>query len=307
MTTGATHIEVLDFIAGCETVASLIEGSRADIVLFPLRGAGPIRWCVEDFIDDRPSGKKPIFVDLPIGTHITINEREPHDAGIRPSEKRAVIKDVLDDLERNGKYIPGESRLMMVDEVQKGGTISRAALEVSRAMRERGDETRLSITAVQDIRRGFVGMEKTDNFRKMVANENPRFRTSLVPLALFTVDRASMLDQIWKLPSGRVTAADDLEVQPNEPARRMFKALIAVYKNPKAALQELEALRRSEIAQNLGQTIVQQEVLEAITDPRLTRDRASETHVVNWWYNFAKIAQKSGFGTDFNGHSKQRK
>ena len=291
MTGGASYLEALDFVAGCEMIAQAITKERAGVVFFPQRGAGPMEWTIEALAKTAPVPQEtPLFVDLPIGTHITINDEHPGQAGITPSEKAAVVQDTFQELVDSGCYIPGETRLMLVDEVQKGGTISRAALEISKAMRAYGDDAKLSVVAVQDNRNDLVGMEKTEGFRIMASNASKYCRTSVVNMALFMVDRTVLLDQIWKLSGGKVSSQDDFEMQPNDDARRMFRTLVEVYRRPKEALEELEGVRREVLAEDIGDTVLQSALVEAMTDPRHVRERVSNLHLVEWWRNFARLA-----------------
>lgn len=289
MTVDTTYYEALDFMAGCEMVSQAITKERAGVVFFPQRGAGPMEWTITELVQSA-QGETPLFVDLPIGTHVTINEERPRYGGITPTEKATVVGETFDDLIELGAYVPGETRLMLIDEVQKGGTISRAALEISRAMRARGDNAKLSVVAVQDNRNDLVGMQKTREFQIMATNASKYCRTNVVHMALFMVDRPMLLDQIWKLNRGKIRSLDDLEMQPNTAAREMFATLVGVYRNPEAALKELDAVKQEVLAQDLGGTLLQGLLVEAMTDPRSIRDRVGDLHLITWWQNFAKLA-----------------
>jgi hypothetical protein len=291
MTTGASHLEVLDFVAGCEVIRWTIQKERADIVFFPQRGAGPIQWTVEALMANDPV-EAPLFVELPIGTHIPINTNEEHPkpGGLKPGEKNNVVAEVIDELEETGFYVPGRTKLMLVDEVQKGGTISQAAMSINAAMRQKGrdDMRQLSVVAVQDMRSSDTELRKTDKYKRLISNENKRFRATVVPLALFTVDRTDLLDEIWRLTTDRVTSQDDLESQPNLASRALFRKLVEVYQKPEQAMAEIDEMRRQELASDIGATLLEEMLADFLTDPRTTRDRPSDKHVFEWWANYVK-------------------
>lgn len=291
LTTGATHLEALDFVAGCEVVRWTIQKERADIVFFPQRGAGPIEWTVKALMEHEPIADTPLFVDLPIGTNTPVNtgEERPRTGGLTRGEKSNVVEDTISELEETGFYIPGRSKLMLVDEVQKGGTISAAAMSINKAMRARGDMRRLNVVAVQDIRND-ESLQKTESYRRLVSNENNRFRATVVPLALFTVDRVDLLDEIWRLSTGRVESQDDFEIQPNFASRALFETLVRVYQNPDRAMSEVDQMRHEHLAENITRTILQKYLADYVTDPSKTKDRPSDKHVFEWWANYVKAA-----------------
>lgn len=284
-----------DFVNSCSLFADIIDTRYPDIVFIPQRGAGPIQWVTEEFIS-QAGQRMPLFVDLPIGTHTITEGDSRRSSGISGLQKRQLVQEAVDSLAAQGKYVPGVSRLMLIDEVQKGGTITQAAQALSDAMervREREhisdrnkERDNLYVVAAQD-NRGNIQDERKESYKKLVMGR-PGFTTIPVPTTMFTVDRAEFLNEILKVTEGDIASLDDLTVKQNETARHLFKTLAHVFLAPKQALEELEDLRTHIIAQDLGSTVLQAEMLEALTNPYPVKrgKGATEEHTFSWWYNF---------------------
>lgn len=286
----------LDFVQGCKVFAEIIAKESPDIVFFPQRGAGPIEWTTKAFINEEKT-HTPRMVDLPLGTHIAINDETDtrHESGISGQSKIALIEEMFTRLEDEGAYVPGESRLMLIDEVQKGGTITQAAHAIAQAMRRRGDEEPLRVIAVQDSRANLIGDDRKQSYRRLAANEREGFITNVVPTTLFMVDRHYFLDAIWNTLPGDHGQLDGFIINENREARRMFRTLVDVFRNPEQALEELEALSRHDLAPDLGRTVLQNELMETITDPRNLRENRSANfqQLVTWWRSYARKVQQS--------------
>lgn len=298
LTREIAYPEATDFVGGCAVFAETIAKEHPDIIFFPQRGAGPIEWTTEVLIENA-GNRMPAFVDLPIGTHTTINADRPELSGISGSQKRALIEQTIDSLIEDGRYVPGKSRLMLIDEVQKGGTISQAAQAIRDAMTKHGDEGVLSVIAAQDSRHKLIGDDRTEAFKKLAGNERKGFKTTTVPTAMFMVDRPQFLDEIWKTNDAKAGSLDDFVINNNDAARRIFRTLAMVYLDPGKALDELEELHRHITAEDLGSTVLQAEVLEAMTDPVPVKGNkhATEKHLFNWWNNFARSLQNKRAGS----------
>ncbi len=300
LTREVPFVHAMDFVGACAVFAEVIEKENPGIVFFPQRGAGPIEWTTEVLME--ASGKRlPVFSDLPIGTHISINGDKPeHTSGIRPNQKKALIEQTFDDLLEAGLYVPGQSGVMLIDEVQKGGTISQASRLIRQTMYKHGDTGILTVVAAQDSRNKMLGDDRTEAYRKLVANERAGFKTTTVPTAMFMVDRHQFLDEILRTSDGKEVSLDDFIMRDNETARRAFRTLARVFVDPERALTELEELRKHELTRDLGTTVLQTEILEALTDPvPITNGKhATEEHLFGWWTQFARSVQNKRAGSN---------
>ncbi len=305
------HKTAYNFINSCALVADAIDKRHPNFVFIPLRGAGPIQWVVEEFIEG--AGKKmPEFVELPIGTHTSGDSRKP--SGIGGLQKRQLIQETIDRLasrpDENHRYKPGESRVVLIDEVQKGGTITQAAQALHDAIadvREKAgiktwnkDRDDIYILAAQDSR-SAVQKDRKSSYMKLLAGREG-FSTIPIPTIMFMVDRPEFLDEIVKVGEGPVTSLSDFEIKRNHVARHLFKTMAHVFLHPKQALEELEDLHIQKVAQDLSKTVLQAEMLEALTNPFPVKygRGATESHTFDWWLNFCKYAVKERNG---NGHA----
>lgn len=285
----------LDFVQGCKVFAEIIAKETPDIVLFPQRGAGPIEWTTAAFLDADHT-HIPTMVDLPLGTHVMINEGTgKREGGMSGRSKISLIEEVFTRMQEDGVYVPGESRVMLIDEVQKGGTITQAAHAVRNAMMARGDAESLRVIAVQDSRANLIGDDRKSSYRKLASNEQAGVITNVVPTALFMVDRHYFLDAIWNTLPHEHGQLDGYVIMPNNEARSMFQTLVDVYRDPEQALKEIDAIERQDIAPDLGSTVLQTELLETITDPRSLRPKrsANTSHLLTWWRSYARKALQS--------------
>lgn len=226
---------VADFARGCAVVAALVAKERPGLVLYPGRGAGPLHWTARALL----GGRHPQAVDLPIGSHRTgaaaagRHLNDPPLAGLSRPRKKQVVEDALAALRASGAYRPGVTGVLLVDEVQNGGTLVEAARIVRQAMDGHGDTSALRVVAAQDQRPGVLSRPRSPRFAELAANNMPGVVAAVVPLMLFTVDRHTLLDRI----------EPDLAVTPNEDARQVFAAVAATAQDPAAALADVAALR----------------------------------------------------------------
>lgn len=323
-----THEEVIGFLDGCGVLADLISEQEPDIVFVPLRGATPFVQTAKFIIEARSGSEDvrlPEFIDLPLGERQTIEERdEPFNGesfkirtfGPSKKVKDSVITNTIDNLQREGTYIPGRTRLMLVDEVQSGSTIETAARSITAALAIRGDLRQLSVVAMQDSRE--TKEEKTGSERsktltgKYIAmtsestqnqDDTVKIDATVIKLPAFTIDVHSFLDDILWLQDteGNPESYEKIE---NKPASKLLKVLVNIYDNPEKALSELIELRRLELSQTIGDTIVQEMVLDNLTDPVPTRGRnvIDVQNTTNWWIGLTRkmIIKKQGDSARIN-------
>jgi hypothetical protein len=183
---------------------------------------------------------------------------------------------------------------MLVDEVQKGGTITEAAKAIREAMDERGDTKKLSVAAFQDTRHGLDDGGRNSDYLDLAAGEQRGVEVYVQSASMFMVDRTAFLDEIWKAEGNEPrqgVSLEDFTIVKNDRARSLFRTLAEVSLYPQTAIDELEGLQRQALAQDLGSSVLQQEVLEAMTDPvpvRGSKKQANDTQMLSWWKNYAK-------------------
>lgn len=320
--------QVLGFLEGCEELAELITREEPDVVFVPLRGAVPMTLTASLIMQSAGAGeeggsKMPLFVELPVGDRQTIVERPTSHNGERYQivgkgvggslVKGKVIESVVDGLRDSGAYIPGETELMLVDEVQTGSTFTTATTALLESMAKNGDTKKLNVVAMQDNRPVDVNKNGTqqpkaltNGYKNIVASGSAlekeqdvdqregfkaKVDSTVIELPLFTVDFHALLDTVF-LFGDSAESHESYEKIQNEGAARIFKVLVDIYKNPEKAVQELEELRRGELASDLGRTVVQQEILESMTDPVPVKGVApyNTESATGWWLGFARKA-----------------
>lgn len=295
------HSEALDFVSACNVLAAIFAKEAPDVVFIPQRGASPMQWTTSALLGEYGK-RQPVYAELPLGTHTlgsALNTNPTRQSGLNNEEKQKVIHDCIQKLKNSGQYTPGKSKLMLVDEVQKGGTITQATRLIKDSMVTHNDDSILTVVAIQDSRNGLIGSNRTASYNRLASNQTQGVKTYVQPSALFMVDVRAFLDTILSTESepGMHSLADLVTVE-NINARRTFKALARVYANPELALQEIEMIASHDLARDLGTAILQTEMLEAMTDPVSIKPRsrqASDKQIIDWWKNFANsvLVQKT--------------
>lgn len=281
--------QALDFVSGCRMLMQTIAKEDPGIVLFPLRGAGPIEWTTEALMDEA-CRKKPAFIELPLGS-ISPNLAKPGiTQGLNGTQKRTLIKGAFDKLLAEGVYVPGETKLLLVDEVQKGGTITQATAQVLDILKEYGDPQKLTVVCMQDSRKGLIGSHRTETYKRLAGNEMNNVKAYVQPISLFMVDRAPLLDVLHLTTSSDEIKADSILTVRNEQARQFFQMLARVSEHPDRAVEELNATAKQVLAPSLGATLLQETIVDAMTDPiPVAKDKfATEAHIMGWWREYAK-------------------
>jgi hypothetical protein len=285
--------EVVDLAASSNIVAGIIEKEDPDIVFFPQRGAGPIQWMCEEMLEQR-GVKTPLSVDIPLGTHTDVRTRLQ--SGLTPEQKDVIIEDVLQRLQDEGVYQPGISKLMIIDEVQKGGTITQAAHRLKHSMQKREDDSSLSVVAIQDSRSQLIGMQRAHDFKRLAANEDEGYKTFVVPTALFTVDRSQFLDIIASDLDEQAYSESPLErlkTVENQESREIFRSFARAFHAPDSGQAEMDMVKRDSLIDDLGSAVLQFAIADALTDPRDVRKRGSTRRIVAWWDEYINSVQAS--------------
>lgn len=165
-----------DFMGCVRAVNEVINKEKPEIVFIPQRGAAPLRWAIEALRGSQaPSDLtvEPIFIDLPIGTYRDLPSKSVN--GPTKSLKAKIIRETLTELEGQGLYVPNETSIMLIDEVQNGGTISTAVNALQKAMKyDYSDSTTISVVAVQDSRGKLIGNVKAQSYKQIATNRRER-------------------------------------------------------------------------------------------------------------------------------------
>lgn len=286
--------EAYDMVKASALAVEIIEKEQPSVVFFPQRGAGPVRLVVEEMLDQL-GADKPEFVDLPIGTS---NHVDTHsESGLSKGQKRMVIKDSFEGLAESGVYEPGKSKMMILDEVQKGGTISQASKIIKQTMKEHDDNSELVVLAIQDSRGEIIGTSKSEDFRRLSANEIKGIKTYVIPANLFTVDKLPYLDTVVTDKSDNKEdpiGLDNFETLENTSAHELFRVLTRAYMYPDEAEGELRLLKDGKLLSDLGWISVglQAVITDAITDPRKIHQETPPQRIHEWWSLFIRKAQE---------------
>lgn len=285
---GIGAVEAADLAAGGNIIADIIEKESPGVVLWPERGSSGLASMSGTVLEERDA-PLPTFVSVPLGTHTDIETHEL--SGLTDGQKVEVLRHTLRSLEEKGLYTRGETKLMLVDEVQKGGTLGKAVDFLQKVMHELGDSSILTVVAVQDERYTRQGLAHTAIFREIALGERPGVRTyTALVSSLFTMDVPLYLNAIAS--KGVKGSADSegiterLQVVPNEEAHELFAALVRAYNRPEEAMRELQALKQMHLVEDLGACVLQHVLLELMTDPRKVEGRLWEWRIVGWWEKY---------------------
>lgn len=220
-----THpAQVVDFLDGCSIIRESL-GSRKlhDAHLFlPLRGAMPIFWAasgdpsIEDQLD------QPI-VELPLG----IYRQDRPDGSVRitspeGNQKHEIIRSVIGPLYHENI----DMKICLLDEVQKGGTITLASSLTRNCMRRLGIKPPLYVLAAQDSRARVVREKKTRNYEKMASNSAKDIDANVIAMPLIATDRNALLDTVYLSNSAAIiTDASQFRVERNVGAEKLIRGI----------------------------------------------------------------------------------
>ncbi len=170
-----------------QTYLSILK-ERPDYILVPFRGADPILKGVQLLASiDRNSSKMPRVIPLLIGE--ISREKSTHPYSFREDEKIAEIGRRLQRL----KGLKGTPKLIIVDEVQKGGSMSKNFGYVENALRRMGISAELSGIGIAE-----TGTPRHERFS--VLEQQGKIKPIFVE-KLFTVDKQVFLPEIRRTDS----------------------------------------------------------------------------------------------------------
>lgn len=184
---------VYQLILTVKAILTLIEAHKPDVVFFPLRGAAPFAWILEQL--NSISGKGftlPHFSYLPIGSHINPNENRPH--GLSRKQKLEAISL---EIERIRKHFPQIelNTIMLIDEAQSGSTSSEALGILKELLT---DVEKFVYLVLKDSRRDTQSRLPVQPYLNYVSGQIDKVTGISISAPLVTVDRPAFLDIILK-------------------------------------------------------------------------------------------------------------
>lgn len=198
---------------------------ESTLTIVPLRGAMPIVWAAGG-LDDLEPALDNTFIEVPLT--YTHHDGSLRTASPRRNEKPGIIRAYVAQALRDGERNPADTSLMIIDEVQKGGTLGTAVEATRSVMRAQGIQGDLQVIAAQDSRRKVAAQAKTKMYRNLASNSVEHARTTVVPMPLIATDRVPLLDTITLVGDARVDSgrlAEQLTVQRNHDAETLFRSI----------------------------------------------------------------------------------
>lgn len=197
------------------------------ITITPLRGAMPMVWAAEGDIGTEGRLDNS-FLELPIGefTYESL-EGEAKTSGPNVGQKQKILRTLIDSSFENLGLDEKDASFILLDEVQKGGTLSTLNEIVRSEMRRRGMRPYLHIIAAQDIRRRVAEQPKTQSYRLLSSNSVSDTSVSVIPMPLLGTDKAALLDTVILAGDPRVTkvSPENLTVKRNVAAENLFRGI----------------------------------------------------------------------------------
>lgn len=144
-------------------------------------------------------------------------------------QKTGLLRDMLD-----GFSDEQAMRMLLLDEVQKGGTLSTATRIIQGILRANYPSYKLGVIAAQDSRLPVMRQPKTPLYETIASNSFDSVRTNVIPMPLIATDRDALLDTV--LLSGNRhdnhLAGDRFTVVRNKPAETLLRRLGTMAREP---------------------------------------------------------------------------
>lgn len=216
------------FAQGASVVREALSVHDNGLLIAPLRGAMPILWAAEGVPNLEPPASGLNRIEVPIGTYShTSADNIPSQTSARRDWKTAIITEFLYSALDQTEMDVHDTPLVIVDEVQKGGTLPFAVRSIRRVIEQGGFPRKLSVIAAQDIRKKVVAEEKTQAYRQLSSNSVSETQTTVVPLPLIASDKATLLDTVDFFGPKQLTPGmiDRFHVTRNLKAEELFRTL----------------------------------------------------------------------------------
>lgn len=220
--TSVRPFQTVEFLDGTTSVRNILSGRQYEgsAALVPLRGAMPIIWAAQGLHHE---ASLPVeMIELPIGLFHYVN-RDGKLTSTSPNyeQKYRIVERILESRRELGK------RLLILDEVQKGGTIS-TLIQIIQQLSHKGvTPPHLNIIAAQDSRQPILRQAKTCSYRSIASNSVSGLKTNVVPMPLIATDRGALLDSIDLRHSNHTLPdiGESLVVSRNQRAEHLIRSL----------------------------------------------------------------------------------
>lgn len=284
--------EVGSFIKGSQVIAAKVQHIQPDAIFIPERGARPFEWMIEAMRSpDSPAFN---YLHLPIGTHADVDTSKLE--GVKPHFKYEAIKGVVEHAIRDRGIT--FSRPLIIDEVQKGTTLSAATRYLLDIFKEKGIESVLHVIAAQDNRDGSLHFEKNEHYKDLLTNSNPQCEVSVITLPLVTTDRRSLLNTI--IPPTEMRTRDNapkmMMTVHNVDAQHTLEKLLWVANNSLETHRILEKIKagdlQTEDLTDEGAKIFAW-IQEVLTEPNTKNKHKSAESILNWFNNLLIYLERS--------------
>lgn len=212
---GLSHEKKISFYRGIAQLFQAVEKIRGInltnvddrlVLVFPWRGAGPIFWALDEFYFLEKKEHLSDFAELlfpPIGTASDM-ETGKDSGGISIGEKYVHLRELfgtLLDEQPKGLGLKDKIRnVVIIDEVQKGGTLTQLK-DAMLIMREQlGFDLPISFLAIQDETIKPQVKKKVDYLEMLDGSYDASYTTQAIPMTLL-VDKSPILPVIISLNS----------------------------------------------------------------------------------------------------------
>lgn len=258
--------QVANFVLSADVVRTSVTNSGEALLLLPERGALPVYWVADGYHEEERAMAGDGIVQLPVGSfdYITPDNRELKGT-LTTQQKEAVVA-------RHKDLLLDASRILIIDEVQKGGTITEMVNIVDR---QRGEQNnRMYVVAAQDSRRKVSSEIKKPAYQTLASGGRQGVTAMVVPMPLIACDHDVLLNKLWYPGKTRIPTELDppIEIQPNTEAELIFRLLGMAVRN-REALEDTTVLDNEVFSFPLGEKASQRVEAwrEALLDRLKTR------------------------------------
>ncbi len=223
--------QVVEFLDGASAIRNVLtaRSHTTSTLITPLRGALPLLWATEGFEGIEPP--LPVHVhEIALGLFkYTSHTGETRTTSPSYEQKAGLLEDLFSGLSNEQV-----KRLLLLDEVQKGGTISTAAHIIQKILQKNYPSHRLGIIAAQDSRLPVMRQPKTQTYELIASNSLDDIRTNVIPMPLIATDRDALLDGVFLSGSRHDShlASHRFTVVRNKRAEILFRMLGSIARDP---------------------------------------------------------------------------
>lgn len=220
--------QIANFALSSNVVRHSILSAGESLLLLPERGAMPIYWAADGLPSEEGRVTRDGVIALPVGSYDFENlDGQLRKGTLSRQQKQKIVA-------RHTADIIEAPRVMVLDEVQKGGTITEMTEIVQGIRRE--STGRLFVVAAQDTRRKVAAEAKNKKYEALASNSKQGVSATVIPMPLTSTDSDVLLNQLWYNGHTRVPEEADPEIaiHPNEEAEIIFRALGMAARNREA-------------------------------------------------------------------------